>query len=97
MVILADKNGSVDSAFHTLVRHISSSIPIVMVSWVENFAFNDELLNIKDYILICFCEYGYDWDLEKSGSHIWGQNSENFPRYYNGDWIKFDNWVKENQ
>jgi len=97
MIIIADKNGCADSSYHTLVRHINSPIPIVMVSWAEDFIFNDALLEVKEYVLICFCEYGYDWDLTKSGSHIWGKNSENFPRYYNKDWVTFDKWVKENQ
>lgn len=96
MIILADKGGCVDSSYHTLVKHIDTDIPIVMVSWSENFEFNHELLNLTDYILICFCEYGYDFDLNKSGSHIWGFNSKNFSRYYNGDWIVFDNWVNRN-
>jgi len=94
MVIIADKKERTDSAYHTLVKHIKSELPIVMVSWAEDFVFNDELLKLKDYCLVCFCEYG--WDFELTESHIWGVNSENFPRYYNNDWIKFDNWVKEN-
>lgn len=95
-IIIANRSGEVDSAYHSLIRHISIDIPIVMISWSENFVFNDKLLNVKDYILCCFAEYGYDWDLNKSGSHIWGINSENFPRYYNKDWVTFDKWVKEN-
>jgi len=94
MVIIADKNGCIDSAYHTLVKHIQSPLPIVMVSWAENFVFNDELLNLKEWVCCCFCEYG--WDVQLTESHIWGKNSEKFSRYYNGDWVKFDNWVKEN-
>jgi hypothetical protein len=94
MVIIADKNGQADSAYHTLVRHIKSELPIVMVSWAEKFEFNPKLLDIKDFILICFCEYGYDANLVDT--HIWGRNSDKFPRYYNGGWIEFDNWVKDN-
>lgn len=94
MVIIADKNGGIDSAYHTLVKHIKSDTPIVMVSWSENFVFNEELLNLKEWVCCCFCEYG--WDVQLTESHIWGKNSEKFSRYYNGDWVKFDNWVKEN-
>lgn len=65
-----------------------------MVSWSENFVFNDELLGLKDYILCCFAEYG--WNANLTDTHIWGKNSESFPRYYNGDWIKFDSWVTFN-
>lgn len=95
MILTADKNQVTDAAYHTL-NAINTDYPVVMVNWVENFVFNDSLLNLKDYALICFCEYGYDWDMDKSGSHIWGKNSEKFPRYYNNEWVKFDNWVKEN-
>lgn len=94
MVIIADGRGQIDSAYHTLVRHIPTDKTIVMVSWAENFVFNDALLSVKDYYLICFCEYG--WDANLTETHIWGLNSKNFSRYYNNDWIKFDNWVKEN-
>lgn len=92
MPILANKTGETDSAYHTLVKHIKSDVPIVMVSWSENFVFNDALLSLKEYCLVCFCEYG--WDFKITDSHIWGQNTVD--RYYTGDWIKFDNWVKEN-
>jgi len=94
MIIVANKTGEVDSAYHSLVKHINSKYPIVMVSWSENFVFNDALLGLKDYVLICFCEYG--WDFKIIDTHIWGKNSEQFKRYYQSDWIKFDNWVKEN-
>jgi len=94
MIVLANKFDEIDSAYHTLVKHIPTDKTIVMVSWAENFQFNEELLSIKDYVLICYCEYGYDHDFEKTGTHIWGCNSAKFPRYYNGDWIKFDDWVK---
>lgn len=95
MIITADKNRVTDAAYHTL-NTIAYNKPVVIVSWVENFVFNDALLGLKDYVLICYSEYGYDWDMEKSGSHIWGENSDKFPRYYTGDWVKFDNWVKDN-
>src|SRR5690348_2057631 len=94
MIYTADKNQTADSAYHTLVKHINSKYPIVMVNWVENFVFNEELLNIKDYVLCCYSEEG--WDIPIIDSHIWGKNSDKFPRYNNGDWVKFDNWVKEN-
>jgi len=94
MIIIANKTGEIDSAYHTLVKHISCDLPIVMVSWSENFVFDDTLLTIKDYVLVCFCEYG--WDFEISHTHVWGNNSRKFLRYYTGDWVKFDNWVSDN-
>lgn len=94
MVIIAERNGNIDSSFHTLVKHIDSPLTIVMVSWAENFLFNESLNGIKDYVLVDYCEYG--WDSNLTETHLWGVNSEKFPRYYNGDWVKFDNFVKQN-
>lgn len=98
MIILADKNGRIDSAYHTLVKHINSKLPIVMVSWVESFVFNDALFGIKDYVLISFCEYG--WNYEIKDSHIWGINTDKNGygdgRYKGKGWNKFDDWVKSN-
>ena len=74
MVIHADAQGRADSAYHTLVRHINSLIPVVMFSWVEGFVFNEQLLNIKEAVLICFAEYG--WDKKIIDSHIWGKNKD---------------------
>lgn len=94
MIIISDAKGRTDSVYHSLINKIFAAFPIVLVSWVEDFIFNEELLGIKDYVLCCFAEEG--WDIKITESHLWGVNSEQFPRYYNGDWIKFDNWVKEN-
>jgi len=68
MIFLADRGEQADSAYHTLIKHINSKYPIVMVNWCENFVFNDELLKIKDYCLICFCEES--WNLELTKTHI---------------------------
>lgn len=93
MIIVADKHGRTDSAYHSFNGSLNVGIPVVMVSWVENFVFNEELLNIKEYVLLCFCEYG--WDFKIKDSHIWGQN--NAPeRYRSEEWDKFENWVNKN-
>jgi hypothetical protein len=98
MVIVADANGQVDSAYHTLVKHINSPIPIVMISWAENFTFNNNLISLKDYVLVCFCEYG--WSYEIVESHIWGVNTKEEGygdgRYCGSEWKKFDDWVRAN-
>lgn len=93
-IIVSDKNGSTDSSYHSLITKINSKYPIVVVSWVENFVFNDALLGLTDYVLICYCEYG--WNYEIKDSHIWGVNKDNSGRYSGGDWDKFDDWVKSN-
>lgn len=96
-IITADRRNRTDGAAFQMLQSVSGSATAVLVAWTEGFEFNPDLLGIKeDYVLVCFCEYGWDWDLNVTGTHIWGVNSYLFPRYYNGDWIKFDNWVKEN-
>lgn len=96
MIIVADAQGRTDGSAYQMLQGLDSPLPIVLVAWTEDFKFNEELFGVKDYILCCFCEYGHDFDLNESGTHVWGQNSEKFPRYYNGDWVKFDNWVRNN-
>ncbi len=93
MIYFADKNGRTDSVYHTLITKLTCNIPIVLVSWVEDFVFNDALLDIKDYTLICFCEYGYDFEIKDS--HIWGKGTAP-ERYRSEQWDKFDTWVKNN-
>lgn len=98
MLITADKNGRADSVYHTLINKLNSKYPIVLVNWVEDFIFNDELLRVKDYILICFCEYG--WNYTITDSHVWGSNTDKNGygdgRYKGTEWDKFDNWVRDN-
>ncbi len=97
-IITADKQGRADSIYHSLVKHLNSKLPIVMVNWVEDFVFNDELLKLKDYVLCCMCEYGWNYTIKDS--HIWGKNTDKNGygdgRYRGTEWDKFDNWVKKN-
>lgn len=97
-IITADKQRRTDSAYHTLIKKINSKYPLVIVSWVDGFIFNEELLSVKDYILICFCEYGWNYSIKDS--HIWGKNTlkEGYGdgRYKGDEWDKFDNWVHDN-
>ncbi len=90
-VIVADKNGHIDSAYHTLVKHIKSPLPIVMVSYLDDFVFNDELLSLKkdEFILVDFIEMGWDYD--------WAKHSiETYRKRLNGDeWSKFHEWAFE--
>lgn len=94
MVVVADGENKTDGFARDYLQKVNTNIPIVLVAWTEYFEFNEELLSLKEYILVCYCEYG--WDARMDETHIWGGNSEKFSRYYNGDWIRFDNWVKEN-
>lgn len=95
MVILADKNGGYDGLAHSLFEKVKTDLPIVLVNWIEGYVFNERLLGIKDYVLACFCEYG--WNVEIKESHIWGINTSLFlDRFRGEEWVKFDDWVKNN-
>src|SRR5688572_11510908 len=76
-----------------MLQRVNSPIPIVLVAWTEDFVFNDALLNVKDFILCCFAEYG--WNFPIVDSHIWGENKIEH-RYIGAEWEKFDNWIKSN-
>lgn len=88
-VIIANATGEIDSAFHSLIRHIQSSVPIVMVSSSNNFVFNEELhsLNGKDFILVDFKELGWDYNWSK-------HTLESYHNKFRGDeWKKFHEWI----
>ena len=95
MIHIADRNGNVDSVYNTLLRFIDSSkIDIVVVSWLDGFVFNDELLKVKDYVLICYMEYG--WNVQLSHTQIWGLNTHEHEKFNTDEWRKFDEWVANN-
>lgn len=89
MIIIANKTGEIDSAYHSLVKHIHTDIPIVMVSWSSNFVFNEELLSLKpkEFIVVDFIEMGWDYDFTN-------QTLENYYNRFEGDeWKKFHDWA----
>lgn len=88
-VIIADKNGNADSAYHTLVRLIDCKLSIVMVSYLDDFIFNEELLSLKpkEFIVIDFIEMGWNYDYS---SHT----LENYYKRFKGEeWKKFHDWA----
>jgi hypothetical protein len=88
-IIIANKTGEVDSAYSTLIKHIKSPLPIVMVSYSDNFVFNEELLSLNkgEFILFDFIEMGWNYD--------WGRHGlESFRKRFKGEeWWKFHEWV----
>lgn len=95
MVIVADKRNISDGLAYNSLQQVKSSIPIVLVSRVEDLQLNEDILKLDKYVLVDYVELGWDWDM-KFG-HIWGSNTELFPQVFRSpDWLKFDEFVKNN-
>lgn len=94
MIYTADKLGRTDSAYHTLVSKVECKYPVVIVSWVDGFIFNDALLDVTEAILFDYGEYG--WDVEITDTPIWGNHIDQITRYESTEWYKFNNWAKTN-
>lgn len=94
MVVSADRN-TIDPPIYNIVSRIDSPIPIVPITRVDNYEFNPALLELKEYVLMCFCEYGWNYDLKKT--HLFTKNTGSFADLFQGEeWEKFDDWVREN-
>lgn len=94
MLVSADKN-TIDPPVYRIVANINSPIPIVPITRLDHYEFNPALLELKEYILIDYCEYG--WDFYSDVTHLFGVNTEEFEDKFKGEeWQKFDNWVKQN-
>lgn len=98
MVIVANKTGNTDGTALQFLQSVNSLVPIVLVSWADDFQFNDALFGVKDYVLVDFTEYG--WNVDLKDTHVWGKNTftcdDWSARYNNVNWIEFDTWIKNN-
>lgn len=97
MLIVADKRGTTDGPAHAMLQKIVTDIPIVLVSRVHDYVFNDDLLSLegKKWVLIDFVENGWDWDRKES--HIWGSGFWSFKNIFPGeDWDKLELFIQKN-
>lgn len=95
MVIHASSKSYSPPEFN-VIKNVKSDIPLVLVTRKEDFVFNEELKNLDKYVLVDMCEYLWDWDLNKSGTHFFGINTNKFPQFSGDEWAKFDEWVSDN-
>lgn len=94
MIVLADANGRCDTPAYNFLLQIECPIPFVLVSRVSDYKFNEQLLSLDKYILVCYTEYNWNWDQENI--HIWGENTEKFSDIFPGnEWRKFDEFVRK--
>lgn len=97
MIIIADAKGRSDGPAYRMLENVKTDLPIVLMARTNGFKFNEELRRHKRYILFCFTEYGWDWDLDKSGTQFWGHNYDRFTQLHdNEEYKRFDDWVAEN-
>lgn len=97
MIISPCASGNIDPVWKDLFAGVESKYPIVIVTKLENYVFNEELLNLDKYILVCGVEYGWNFPLEKTGTHIWGQRFKHFDFGFSDlEWVKFDDFIAKN-
>lgn len=96
MIVSSDKQGRIDPVWFNFLKHVDSKYPIVPITKIEGFEFNEDLYKLDAWILVCGCEYGWNFPLEKTGTHIWGQSFKHFGFGVNDlEWVKFDEFVAE--
>jgi hypothetical protein len=97
-VIVANANPTCDGTAYAVMNRVNSPIPIVLVSRADDFKFNESLLALSGtpYVLVDFIEFGWATSIEKTGTHIWGENTQQFDFLQTDEWAKFDEWVAFN-
>lgn len=96
MIVTPDRNGNLDGSVVRIAQNIDSfGLPILPLTRIDGFKFNEGLLPIKDYILLDYCELW--WNTDNVDTHIFGKNTNQFSEIFSGDeWQKFDDWVANN-
>jgi hypothetical protein len=94
-IISPDINKNMDGSVLRIAQHINSPIPIVPITRIEGFKFNDGLLALDKYILLDYSELW--WNTENTDTHLFGKNTGDFPEIFKGDdWRRFDDFVRDN-
>lgn len=93
-LIVADKKGRTDGPAFNMMQQVNSPIPIVLMARTAGYRFNEDLLKLDRYILCEFSELGWDWKF--TDTHIWGNNTDQFPQFDNEHYKRFDDWVASN-
>jgi len=90
-------DSGIDGSLMRMVEQINSpKIPIVPISRVNDFKFNTDLLQVRDYVLFDMTELSWNTPYEETGTHLFGVNSKNFSEFDTDEWRRFDEWVTDN-
>jgi hypothetical protein len=94
MTVIAAATEGNDGTVMRIAQMINSPYTIVPVTRVDDFRFNEDLIGVKEAVLLDMVEYGWNWD-EKRGTHLFGLNTNGYAELFPGEeWAKFDEWVK---
>jgi hypothetical protein len=80
---VANAKSITDGAAADFLQRINSKLPIVLVSWADNFEMNEELYNLDKYILVDFTEMGWDYKWDEKRNHFNEKNG--FGKFW--DWV----------
>jgi hypothetical protein len=96
-IIVPDRNGATDGSAHNFLQMLDVSMPILLLTAFPEMELGDAIYQLKGkkYALVCYAEYGWDWD--RKVTHIWGQNTDQFyPKFSNGHYRKLDDFIRDN-
>jgi len=95
MIISAAANNHFSPPEWNVVKDVKSDIPIVLVTRLNGYVFNEDLLSLKRYVLVNMCEFGWNfsWAYTPIFGQEWNFENELFP---GEEWTKFNKWVCEN-
>lgn len=94
MILSPCKSGRIDPVWYSLFKDVQSRLPVVIVTKFDDYKFNDELYKLDKWIFVCGAEYGWNFPLHNTGTHVWGQKFKYFDYGFNSpEWMKFDEFV----
>lgn len=83
MIVSPDAKGRIDPVVYDLIKHIDSPIPLVPITRLDDFVFNEELYKLDNYVLVDFVEYG------------WQENGGIPYIFFDGaDWPKLERFIR---
>lgn len=95
MIISAAANNHYSPPEYNVIKDVQSDIPLVLVTRLNGYVFNEELLSLSKYVLVNMCEFG--WDFNWLYTPIFGEESDGFKKLFIGnEWKKFNDFVKNN-
>lgn len=92
MVISACAGNRYSPPEWNVVKDVNTPIPIVLVTRLSDFVFNEELLSLDKYVLANLCEFSWDYDWHYTP--IFGRKYSDFDTLFEGEeWAKFYEFV----